>query len=337
MPLVSVLLPVRNMAPTLPAAVRSVLGELAADDELIIVDDQSTDASRAVAEQFAARDGRVRIVDGAGEGIASALNAGLHHCSGKYVARMDADDESLDGRIRQSVAAMEADGWLVAVGTQVEIFREDQPVSPNMQAYASWLNSLTDHERLFADRYVESPLCHPATTIRRDALIDAGSFLEGPFPEDYALWLELLRRGHRLMNLPALLFRWRDHTARATRTDDRYDHKRHLELKALYLAQEPALRNGRCGILGAGKTGLSLSRALLDRGVETAFFVDVSPKKVGTKVQGVEVFGHDALRGPDGEGIHLLAAVGSKGGRGELRALLTSRGYVEGRDFTCCA
>jgi hypothetical protein len=317
--------------------VRSVLGELAATDELIIVDDQSTDRSRAIAEQFALKDGRVRVIDGPGDGIANALNTGLAACRGKYVARMDADDESLDGRIIRSVAALEADGWLAAVGTQVEIFREDQPVSPNMQAYSGWLNSLTSHELVFQDRYVESPLCHPSATIRRDALIDAGSFLHGPFPEDYALWLELLRRGHRLKNLPALLFRWRDHSARATRTDERYDQRRHMELKASYLAQEPALLNRECAILGAGKTGLALSRALLDRGVKTAFFVDVNPKKVGTKVQGVDVFGHEALTGPAEGGVHLLAAVGSKGGRAELRSLLTMRGYVEGRDFTCCA
>lgn len=325
------------MAPTLPTAVRSVLGELADTDELIIVDDQSTDRSRAVAEQFAVKDPRVRVINGPGDGIASALNAGLSACRGKYVARMDADDESLEGRIRKSVAALEADGWLAAVGTQVEIFREDQPVSPNMQAYASWLNSLDTHERVFHDRYVESPLCHPSTTIRREALIDAGSYLEGPFPEDYALWLELLRRGHRLMNLPTVLFRWRDHDARATRVDERYQQKRHIELKALYLAQEPVLSSGECGVLGAGKTGLALSRALLGRGVKTTFFVDVSPKKVGARVEGVEVHGHDALTGPASSKVHLLAAVGSKGGRAQLRSMLTERGYVEGRDFTCCA
>lgn len=323
------------MAQTLSAAVQSVLGELADTDELIIVDDQSSDGTGDVAEGLARSDGRVRVLRGPGEGIARALNTGLAACTGKYVARMDADDISMEGRIRQSVSALEADARLAAVGTQVEIFRDDQPVSPNMQAYSAWLNSLTTPDRVFHDRYVESPLCHPSATIRRDALLDAGSFLDGPFPEDYALWLELLRRGHRLTNLPATLFRWRDHAARATRTDERYDQKRHLELKASYLAQEPFLQSGECAILGAGKTGLALSRALAEHGVRTSFFIDVSPKKVGTRVQGVTVFGHDALKGPNG--VHLLAAVGSKGGRAELRALLTERGYVEGRDFTCCA
>ena len=335
MPLVSVLLPVRDMAQTLPAAVRTVLGELAAEDELILVDDRSTDASRQVAEELASSDLRIRIVEGPGEGIARALNVGLEACRGKYVARMDADDESLPGRIRRSVEALEKDGWLAAVGTRVEIFRDDQPVSPNMQAYAGWLNSLCAPEAIFHDRYVESPLCHPATTIRLEALKDAGSFSDGPFPEDYALWLELLRRGHKLMNLPEVLFRGRDHEGRATRTNDRYQPRRHLELKADYLALEPVLRSGECGILGAGKSGLALSRALRERGISTAFFVDVSPKKVGTRIEGAQVHGHEALTGPSG--VHLLAAVGSKGGRAELRALLGARGYVEGHDFTCCA
>jgi len=261
---------------------------------------------------------------------------GLDHCRGAFLSRMDADDESLPGRIRESVAALEATPALGAVGTQVEIFRGDQPVSPNMRAYEAWMNGLTSPARLFHDRLVESPLCHPAATVRAHLLRSLGGYADDGLPEDYGLWLELLSAGHALVNLPRVLFRWRDSGARLTRTDPRYSPAAHLALKARHLARLPAIRaSGRCALLGAGKTGLGLSRALRALGVETAFFVDVHPRKVGTRIEGAEVRPASALEGP-GE-VHLVAAAGSKGARAELRSLLGARGYAEGEHFTCAA
>jgi hypothetical protein len=333
---VSVLLPVRNAVATLPAAVAGVLPELAATDELVAVDDGSTDGSGALLRQLARQDGRVRVVPGPGRGISAALNEGLAHCRGAFISRMDADDESLPGRVRASVEALERTPSLAAVGTQVEIFREDQPVSPNMRAYEAWMNGLTEPARLFHDRLVESPLCHPAATVRAGALRALGGYADDGLPEDYGLWLELLSAGHGLVNLPRVLFRWRDSGARLTRTDARYAPPAHLALKARHLARVPALRaSGRCALLGAGKTGLGLCRALRKLGVETAFFVDVHPRKVGTRIEGVPVHGAGVLTGP-GE-VHLVAAAGSKGARAELRALLGARGYEEGAHFTCAA
>jgi len=332
----SVLLPVRDAVATLPAAVRGVLPELGPGDELVAVDDGCSDGSGEWLRQLARMDARVRVVPGPGRGISAALNAGLAHCRGAFISRMDADDESLPGRIRESVAALEASPSLAAVGTQVEIFREDQPVSPNMRAYETWLNGLTDPARLFHDRLVESPLCHPAATVRAGLLHALGGYADDGLPEDYGLWLELLSAGHALVNLPRVLLRWRDSGARLTRTDARYSPAAHLALKARHLARLPAIRaRGRCALLGAGKTGLGLCRALRALGVETAFFVDVHPRKVGTRIEGVPVLPAEALNGP-GE-VHLVAAAGSKGARAELRALLSTRGCVEGEHFTCAA
>src|SRR5439155_17156977 len=132
-PLVSVLLPVRDGARTLEAAARSVLRQTYRALELWIVDDGSADGSAAVAEALAREDARVRVASSGGAGLVAALELGRARCAGELVARMDADDESLPERLERSVAALEADPSLWAVGTQVEIFRDDRPVSPNMQ------------------------------------------------------------------------------------------------------------------------------------------------------------------------------------------------------------
>lgn len=333
-PAVSVLLPVRNAEATLGRAVESILRQTFDDFELIIINDGSTDASGAHAEALRRRDPRIQVLHTAGGGLVSALRLGLSASRATLVARMDADDEALPRRLTQSVAALGADPRLAAVGTQVEIFREDQPVSPNMRLYEEWLNALTNPVRLRAERFIESPLCHPSVTLRRSALEAVGGYEEGPFAEDYQLWLKLIAAGYTLTCLPEVLFRWRDHDQRLTRTDARYSDEAHAALKAAFLARDE-LAEGRCAIWGAGPIGLRLARHLRRCGVEVVRFLEVAPGKIGQRIDGTPVVSWETAREPDG--IHLVAAVGAKGARERIREALRARRFVEGRDFTCAA
>jgi glycosyltransferase involved in cell wall biosynthesis len=332
MPLVTVLLPVRNAAATAAAALDSICQQTVKDLELLAIDDGSTDGSRAVLEAAAAQDARVRVLETGGVGLVGALTLGLAQAQGRLVARMDADDVSLPTRLEVSLAALEADAGLAGVGTAVEIFRDDRPPSPNLLAYGRWLSSLNTCEALFAERFVESPLCHPSVTLRREVLERAGGYREGPFPEDWELWLRLLEGGHRLRSVPQVLHRWRDHDARATRVDARYGLERHQALKADYLAAR--FRGVPLTLWGAGQVGLGLFRALAARGVTVERFVDLHPRKVGQRIEGVPVIAPQALGPPR---PHLLAAVGAKGARAEIRAFLVAAGWREGEQFTCVA
>jgi len=331
-PLVSVLLPVRDGARTLEVAARSVLRQTYPHLELWIVDDGSSDGSLELAEALAREDGRVRVARAGGTGLVGALELGRARCSGPFVARMDADDESLPERLERSVAALEADPSLWAVGTQVEIFRDDRPVSPNMGAYARWLNGLTEPDRLAAERFVDAPLCHPSALIRREALEAAGGWREDGYAEDYRLWLELLARGGRLRAVAPVLLRWRDSAGRLTRVDPRYSGRRLLELKAEYAAR----LTGRARVWGATSVGLQLLRALRARGVAVEALVDVDPRKLGQRIEGLPVRPPGELSRAE-PGCCLFAAVGAKGAREEIRAFALGRGYREGIDLFAVA
>jgi hypothetical protein len=334
-PVVTVLLPARNAERTVARAARSLLDGTLGDIRVLAVDDGSTDGTRGELERLAAGDARLEVLEGAGRGLVAALNLALAQASSPYVARMDADDEALPRRLEASVEALEADPTLGGVGTGVELFRDDRPVSPNLQAYADWLNGLTTAEALRRERFIESPLCHPSVCLRREAVVAVGGWKHGDFPEDYALWMELLDAGHGLRNLPEVLLRWRDGDGRLTRTDPRYAVKRFTWVKARHLASGP-LGDGRpCTVWGAGPSGLTLTRFLQERGVRVARFVDVHPRKVGTRIHGIPVVAPEAL-GPPGDG-HLVVCVGVRWAREEIRALLAAGGWVEGRDFTCAA
>jgi GT2 family glycosyltransferase len=334
-PVVTVLLPARNAESTVARAVESLLAGTLGDIRVLAVDDGSTDGTREVLQGLADRDTRVEVLDGGGRGLVAALHLALSRATSPYVARMDADDESLPRRLEVSVEALEEDSHLAGVGTGVELFRDDQPVSPSLQAYTAWMNGLTTAETLFRARFIESPLCHPSVCLRREALVASGGWEDGDFPEDYALWLKLLHAGHGLRNLPEVLLRWRDSSGRLTRTDPRYALSRFVWLKARYLALGPLSSGRPVSLWGAGQSGLRLMRRLREHGIRVERFVEVHPRKVGTRIEGIPVVPGEEL-GPPGRGL-LLVCVGVRWAREELRAGLTARGWVEGVDFLCVA
>jgi len=330
-PTISVLLPARNAEEHLEAALRSVLEQRFGDFELIAVDDGSTDRTGALLEEAARQDARVRVLRGPGQGLVAALNLGLSACRAPYVARMDADDVSLPTRFARELELLVSRGELAAVGCQVDIFPHDSRTE-GLARYEAWLNGLVDSDTIERECLVESPLVHPAALIRADALRQVGGWRAEGWPEDYALWLALLRGGWRLANVPEVLLRWRDSPQRLTRTHSDYAMASHVRLKAFHLAQGP-LASGRCILWGAGKTGRAFFRALGVHGVRVEQFVDIDPRKIGRVLHGAPVISPDQLGGY--QGIHLVAAVGAGGARALIREHLRGKGWVELSQFSC--
>jgi glycosyltransferase involved in cell wall biosynthesis len=109
----SVILPVRNGVPFVEDAIRSVLSQLASDDEIVVVDDASADATRSVIADM--RESRVRVLDGLGRGVSSARNIGLAAATGEYIAFLDHDDMWPRDRHRILIQALQDDLQLGAV------------------------------------------------------------------------------------------------------------------------------------------------------------------------------------------------------------------------------
>lgn len=102
---VSVVLPVYNRAHYVGEAIDSVLGQTRAPDELIVVDDGSTDDSVAVVERFT--HSSVRILRRTNGGIGAARNTGLAAVTGDLVAFIDSDDVWERDKLALQVSAME--------------------------------------------------------------------------------------------------------------------------------------------------------------------------------------------------------------------------------------
>jgi glycosyltransferase involved in cell wall biosynthesis len=330
---ISVLLPYRNAATTLREAASSILADMTAHDELVLVDDGSTDDGPALAATLAMGDPRVVNVSTGGVGIAGALMRGLARCSGEWIARMDADDVSLPGRLAAERELLESDPSLGAVASRVEPFGEN--VAEGVRRYVDWQNGLVsaaDHARSI---FVESPVCHPSTMLRRAALEAVGGFHEGDFAEDYDLWLRLVEAGWGIAKVPRVLFRWRIHGQNVTWTDPRLSFDALRRLRARHLARRI---DRTFGIWGAGAAGRRLARELEANGARVSFFIDIDPLKIGRRRRGAPILSVDeGLAQARSEGALLVVAVAVFGARDLVRGQLTARGFAEGKDFVCAA
>ncbi|PYR43210.1 MAG: hypothetical protein DMF93_03760 [Acidobacteria bacterium] len=108
MPAVSVIMPAYNAERYLHAAVDSVLRHSFADLELLIVDDGSSDGTVVVAQAYAARDARVRVLQQANAGPGPARNTGFRAAAGRFFAFLDSDDEWDETFLEAQIATLRA-------------------------------------------------------------------------------------------------------------------------------------------------------------------------------------------------------------------------------------
>ncbi len=331
-PLVSVLMPCFNAADTLPAALASLAAQTLRDFEIVAVDDGSDDATWDVLTAHAAREPRLRPLRLTHAGITPALNAGLAACRAELIARMDADDLCLPGRLAAQAALFDADPGLAVASCRVR-FGGCRKASGGYAAYIDWINALRTHEEMFRARFVEAPLAHPTAMLRADALRAAGGWREGRFPEDYELWLRLFAAGARFAKHPDELLVWNDPPGRLSRTHENYAPDAFDEVKADHLAAwlKTAAPSWPDVILwGAGKGSRRRMAPLLARGARIRAYVDIDPRKIGNRIAGVPVIAPADLPPPGG--VFLLTAVGSRGARADIGAWLAGHGWEDGRD-----
>ena len=210
MPKISILLPVHNAARFLPAALESLATQDAQDAELVVVDDGSTDGSFDAVQQAVDRwDIPSRLYRlPYNMGATEALRFGLDRCDCQYVARQDADDVSLPGRLRFQAEFLDNSPHVVALGTRVWILDEaGMPIRRGVRA------------RWFPKAQIavgRNPMYHGSVTFRRDVADQVGGYLSCfEAAQDLSLWLRMARVG-RLKVLPYVLYGLRLHPGRVS-------------------------------------------------------------------------------------------------------------------------
>lgn len=203
-PQVSVVMANYNGGGYLPLAVESVLSQSYDDFEFIVVDDCSTDDSLAYLRSL--DDPRIRLIENEqNRGQTVSLNIGLDAVTGRFVARMDADDICEPARFETQLRFLEQHSDIDICGTQARLIDEsgsDRGVTLHP----------TDPDSIWAYSVLQNPFVHPSVFLRAELVSQSGvRFDERFINQDFELWSRLLPH-HRGANLPERLIRYRAHT-----------------------------------------------------------------------------------------------------------------------------
>ena len=336
-PKVSVTMPCYNCESTVGAAIESILGQTCSNLELVAVDDGSEDGTAAVLREYATRDSRLKPLFLDHQGVVGAANAAINAAEGKYIARMDADDIALPERIEKQAALLDTDPETGLTACRVG-FGGDREKNGGYAHYVDWINTLVDANEISLNRFVEFPFANPSIMMRQELISEYGPFQDGDFPEDYELVLRWLEAGIKMRKVDEELLIWNDPPDRLSRNHPKYTVDAFYRIKSEYLfrwLQKHLGPEPKVGIIGSGRTSRKRYQILENMGVDTAFYVDVDPRKVGMLIHGKRVIHRNEI--PAAGETFLLSYVASWGARDEVAEFLDGRGYVMGRDYLLVA
>jgi len=254
MPEISVIVPVYNVAPYLAACLDSILAQTFRDFELILIEDGSTDGSREIAEAYATKDARVRLLKQRwNQGAAASRNAGIAASNGKYLVFVDADDILLtDGLsiLYRTIENQQAD--VVQAGYQT--FKEklgDGNIYRWTKESGLLLNGFQKRTNYFLPVRIHiAPWCK---LFRRTFLNQYHiEFYDMPTAEDVSFHFQCLLLARRYVLLPDILYHYRNRPnsvdgVRGLVRAERYAvaTARMMEHVTAWLQQEPAFRGER--------------------------------------------------------------------------------------------
>ncbi len=328
-PRVSVLIAARDAQATLPAALRSVARQRFSSWECVVVDDGSQDQSAEVVRRFAAEDSRFTLLQTGGLGVIGARNLGLERCQGELIALFDADDLMHCDRLALQRQALEQNPSWSGVGSWVRYFPR-RKVGDGRLAYERWLNQDRSPEQIAHERYLEMPLGHPTLLLRQEVLREQ-AWQEVDWPEDWDLLLRMFAAGHTLGVAPKVLHSWRLDAQSLSQQSPAYSQESFTRCRASHLAAGPLRDHEQYHLLGYGRTGKQLRRALEKQQRQCHTIVEVHPARIGQVIGQAPVIALEEL-GQLNPPLPLLCSVANAESRTMIRQALQQAGRHEGVD-----
>jgi glycosyltransferase involved in cell wall biosynthesis len=191
---------VRNGAQFLPNSIEDIESNVLVDDEILIINDGSSDETEEILTNWARTNSQVRVITTDALGFANALNLGIKEANNNWIARFDVDDRYPFNRLSVQRSLISFDVSAIFCDYQFwSEAKESLGVIPGAITASATAVSLISSQR--------TP--HPGVIFNRLAVTAAGGYRSEDFPaEDISLWLRMAKSG-KLITTPQVLVNYR--------------------------------------------------------------------------------------------------------------------------------
>ncbi|MBQ7096663.1 MAG: glycosyltransferase [Clostridia bacterium] len=227
-PDISVIMSVYNGETYLTEAVESVRQQTFQNWELVIINDCSTDSTAEILVGFASKDERIKVhTNEVNLRLPASLNKAVSLCSGKYIARMDADDICLPDRLEKQYKFMEEHPDVALSSCRFMTVKNG--------VYASGgAGGRCDSEALRAMLLVANPILHPGVIAKAEVLKKLNYDTTLTCTEDLELWTRMAMENQKMQILPECLLIYRLHDKQITSTTLERQHTEVLGIQQKY-------------------------------------------------------------------------------------------------------
>lgn len=194
--LISIIVPVFNVAPFLPRCIESLINQDYKNIEIILIDDGSSDGSGMICDEYADKDSRIKVYHQEYHGVSGARNKGLDISSGEYIMFLDSDDEAHPQYVSKLFNTLNENNLDIAQCCLIRIKNgkriNELEVKDSVQIFSGLEMQCKTFER---NRYFTMCLCGK---LFKKSLFDGLQFPIGRINEDESLIYLLMYRAGRV-------------------------------------------------------------------------------------------------------------------------------------------
>lgn len=220
-PRVSVVVPLYNHARYIEMAIASIFEQGGMVQEIIVIDDGSSDESAVVMQRLARKDERIAFLTQANQGAHATINTALARCSGEFVTILNSDDAYLPGRLAALVAALDT-APEAAFAASALAFMDDTGAATENAWYAEVLAEYRAAPDMGVALINGNFLMTTSNFLfRRSLLEEVGFFAALRYTHDLDFALRVLAMGKQILLLDQPLMRYRIHATNTISEDHR--------------------------------------------------------------------------------------------------------------------
>lgn len=208
--LASIIVPIYNVEKYLDECVQSIISQTYRNIEILLIDDGTRDRSGEIADCWAEKDERIRVIHQKNQGISAARNIGLREVKGEYIFFVDSDDYIAENYVEELVSAMEKENTDISMCRFFGLWQDGIRLVTSMPDRSMCMNS----KEYLQNLYTFSGSCSVVWNKGyRRSLFEDLRFDVGKKNEDARLMLLLMKKDPKIAYIPLGLYMYRQRSS----------------------------------------------------------------------------------------------------------------------------